>query len=202
MASEKVVTCYYGMLSPFAYLGMPRLREICRRHGAEIVYKPTNIAEVFKASGGLPLDQRPAQRKKYRLVELKRWSKYLGMPLNLEPKYFPADPTPSALMVQAAIRLRHDPASLSFAYQRAAWAEERNIADTETAIRIADEEGFRGAELYALSQTAEIKTMYARNTAEAIELDIFGSPTYVYKNELFWGQDRLDFLDRALAKND
>jgi len=197
--SDKTVYCYYGILSPFTYLGMPRLKEICHRHGAELIYKPTNFFEIFKISGGVPLEKRAPQRQKYRLVELRRWADYLQMPLNAEPKYFPVDMTPASLMVLAAIRNGEYPGDLSFAYERATWAEERNIADRDILIAIANEQGFDGAQLYEQSQSDYVKAMYAQNTEEAAALDMFGSPTYLYRGELFWGQDRLDFLERSLS---
>ncbi|MCE2494787.1 MAG: 2-hydroxychromene-2-carboxylate isomerase [Alphaproteobacteria bacterium] len=201
MSTDKTVYCYYGIMSPFSYLGMPTLKEICRNHWAELVYKPTDFFEVFKVSGGVPLHKRPLQRRKYRLVELKRWAEYRQMPLNVEPKYFPVDMTPASLMVLAAIKRGHYPGDLSFAYERATWVEERDISDKNTIIAIANEHNFDGEELFALSQTDEISAVYAANTREAIDLDMFGSPSYYYRNELFWGQDRLDFLERALAAN-
>ena len=199
MTAAKTVYCYYGIMSPFSYLGMPTLKEICRQYQAELVYKPTDFFEVFKVSGGIPLHQRPLQRRKYRLVELKRWAEYRQMPLNLEPKHFPVDMTPASLMVLAAIRQGRYPGDLSFAYERATWVEDRDISDEATIIAIADEQGFDGKELFARSRTSEVSAMYAANTQEAIDLDMFGSPTYCYGGELFWGQDRLDFLARALA---
>lgn len=199
MSASNTVYCYYGILSPFSYLGMPTLKSICRKHQAELVYKPTDFFEVFKVSGGVPLEQRPLQRKKYRLLELKRWAEYRQMPLNLEPKYFPADMTLASLMVLAAIRQGHYPGDLSFAYERATWVEDRDIAAKNTVIAIAREQKFDGEDLFALARTDEVSAMYAANTREAIDLDMFGSPTYYYGGEFFWGQDRLDFLDRALA---
>lgn len=199
MSTKKTVYCYYGIMSPFSYLGMPTLKEICRKHRAELVYKPTDFFEVFKVSGGVPLDKRPPQRKKYRLLELKRWAEYRQMPLNVEPKYFPVNMTPASLMVLAAIKQGHYPGDLSFAYERATWAEERDISGKNTIIAIANEQNFDGEELFALAQTNEISAMYAANTREAINLDMFGSPSYYYQGELFWGQDRLEFMERSLA---
>ena len=199
MSASKTVYCYYGILSPFTYLGMPTLKSICRKHQVELVYKPTDFFKVFKVSGGVPLEQRPLQRRKYRLLELKRWAQYRQMPLNVEPKYFPADMTPASLMVLAAIKQGHYPGDLSFAYERATWAEDRDIADKNTIIAIAREQNFDGEDLFALAQTDEVSAMYAANTREAIDFDMFGSPTYYYEGELFWGQDRLDFLARAIA---
>lgn len=200
--TDKTVEYFYAVLSPFSYLGHPTLREICRRHSAELVYIPADFFQVFKVSGGVPVHERAPQRQAYRLTEMRRWADYRGMQLNEHPKFFPADQTKASLMVLAALDLGRDPGDLSFAYQRAVWVEERDIADTDTVIAIADEVGFDGSALAARAQTQVIAAQYAANTEEAIARSLFGPPSYVLNGELFWGQDRLDFLDRALAAAD
>lgn len=200
MGEPKSVAVYYGILSPFTYLGMPRLKEICARHGAALVYKPTDFFQVFKVSGGVPLAERAPQRQRYRLLELVRWGEFLGMPINPEPRHFPTDMTPAALMVLAAQKLGRYEGDLSFAYERATWVEERDIADPATLIEIADREGFDGRVLYDLSRTEDVRALHDANTREAIELDMFGSPTYLYRGEIFWGQDRLDLLDWTMGR--
>lgn len=200
MSETKAVAVYYGILSPFTYLGMPRLKAICHKHHAALIYKPTNFFEVFKVSGGVPLEQRAPQRKAYRLVELERWGRYLGLPINPQPKYFPADMTAASLMVLAAQALARYEGDLSFAYEQATWVNEQDIADPATLIAIADAQGFDGAALYALSQTDAVRASYADNTREAVERGMFGSPSYLYRGELFWGQDRLDLLDWTMGQ--
>ncbi len=199
-AGERVVTCYYGILSPFTYLGMPRLKAICVRHGVPLLYRPTDFFAVFKVSGGVPLEARAPQRRKYRLLELRRWGEYLGLPINPEPRYFPCDMTPASLLVLAAQAQGAYEGDLSFALERAVWAEERDIADPGTLVDIANAQGFDGAALYAASREPAIAARYAANTRRAIELDMFGSPTYEYRGEIFWGQDRLDLLDWTLGR--
>lgn len=197
--SQPIIDYHYAVLSPFSYLGVPALREIVARHDAKLVYKPADFFEVFKGSGGVPVHERAPQRQAYRLIELERWAKFRAMKLNLNPKFFPADQTRASLMVLAALSLDRDPGDLNFAYQRAVWAEERDIADPATVVAIADENGFAGDDLYTLAQSDAIRAQYAANTQEAIDLNLFGPPSYIHKGELFWGQDRLEFLDRALA---
>ena len=191
---------HYAILSPFSYLGAPTLREVVARHDAELIYIPADFFAVFKVSGGVPVHERAAQRQAYRLVELERWADYRNMTLNPKPKFFPADQTKASLMVLAALAQDRPPGDLSFAYQRAVWAEQRDIADTDTVVAIAQENGFAGTELYDLAHSDKIVAQYAANTQQAIDLGLFGPPTYRFKDEIFWGQDRLEFLDRALAK--
>jgi len=197
--TDKTVEYFYAVLSPFSYLGAPSLREICTRHDANLVYIPADFFEVFKVSGGVPVHQRATQRQAYRSTEMRRWADHRGMALNIHPKFFPADQTKASLMVLAAADLGQDPSDLSFAYQRAVWVEDRDIADTDTVIAIAGESGFDGKALWRSAQAEVMVAQYKANTDEAIARSMFGPPSYIFDDELFWGQDRLEFLDRALA---
>ncbi len=196
----KTIDYYYSLVSPWAYLGGVRLEETARRHGAAIHHKPVNLQEVFPVSGGLPLAKRAPQRQAYRLAELERWRDFLGMPLNLHPQHFPAADWPAAGIVIAARQGDQDCGKLSNAILKAVWVEERNIADTETLRTIADENGMDGNALLEAAASDPVGAEYKANTEEAIARGVFGSPTYVFQDQLFWGQDRLDFLDRALAR--
>ena len=188
---RKVVDYYYSLVSPWTYLGGPRLDEIVHSTGAVVDCKPVDFSKVFPASGGLPLAKRAPQRQAYRLVELQRWRDFLGMELNLQPSHFPVPEDLAARMVIAAKRAGADALKLSNAILRAVWAEERNIADPGTLRATAGENGLDGD---------AVREEYAANTAEAIGRGVFGAPSYIYQGELFWGQDRLDFLERALAR--
>ena len=134
-------------------------------------------------------------------MELKRWHDYLGIPINFEPAFFPVSDEQSVLMVIAAQLEREDIAQLTYAYSRAVWVEERDVSDEATMIAIADQQGFDGKALLAASKAAGPKETLEGYTQEAMERQVFGAPTYIYKDELFWGQDRLDFLERALARD-
>lgn len=193
-----VIDYYCALISPFTYLGGPGLAAIAKRTGATIIYKPFSIGEVFKASGGLPLGQRPKQRQDYRLTELTRISRRNNLPLNLHPAFFPADDTMAARMVIAAQLAGQDPGGLAQAILRACWAEDRNIADPATLQAIATAEGFDAAALMAAANSSQTATIRANNTQEAIERGVFGAPTYVFNGELFWGQDRLEYLEDAI----
>jgi 2-hydroxychromene-2-carboxylate isomerase len=156
---------------------------------------------VFPVSGGLPLSKRAPQRQAYRLVELKRWSQFLGKSMTIQPKYFPANGDLAAYWILAANELGSAQAlTLAGAVSRAIWEQERNIADAPTMEIIAQEAGLPVPTLAARAQAPEIAAKYAALTQEAIARGVFGAPTYVVEDELFWGQDRLDFLDRKLAK--
>ena len=198
---SRQIDYYFATISPWTYLGHDRLVAIARKHGATIAVKPVNFGDVFPASGGLPLSKRAPQRQAYRLVELKRWREFLGMPLNLQPKYFPANGDLAACWVLAAAE--EDAAhalALYGAIGKALWVEERDIADAATLAGVAKSVGQDAEGLGARAQAPEISARYAALTKEAIERGVFGAPSYVLDGEIFWGQDRLDFLDRKLAK--
>jgi 2-hydroxychromene-2-carboxylate isomerase len=196
---SKVIDYYMSPISPWTYLGHARMHEIAKRHGANINVKPIDLGAVFPVSGGLPLPKRAPQRQAYRLFELKRWRDYLQVPLTIQPKFFPADSANAALIIHAAkTEGAERQMKLAGGMLKAVWAEERNLADLETLRAIAREQGLEADKLLAVLDSA--KPTYEAATKEAIERQVFGVPTYIYRDEPFWGQDRLEFLDLALAK--
>ena len=200
------LSCFYSLSSPWAYLGGPKLQDIVRRHRARLVLKPFDFQEVVPKTGGVPIRTRPQPRRDYHAVELARWRDYLGLPLNVTPRHYPMEnPAPNwnkhaGWTVIAAQAAGLDAFPLSHAILRALWAEERDIADPAVRRAIADEAGYDGAVLVAAEGDEAVQAIYRRNGEEAEALGVFGSPTLVLDGELFWGQDRLDFVDRALAK--
>ena len=195
---EKSIDYYFTVASPWTYLAGPRFDGLVTRNGLTVTWKPFDIMRVFGLTGTKPVGQRAPQVQKNRLNELRRWRDFHGMALTIEPAFFPVNPTPANSVVIAALQSGADGGALADAYMRAVWAEERNIADPETIAAIADENGLDGAALLAQSSDATVEGDYERNTEDAIAADVFGSPTWVYEGELFWGQDRLDFLTRAV----
>jgi 2-hydroxychromene-2-carboxylate isomerase len=195
----KTIDYYFSPVSPWTYLGHARFQEIARRHGATIAPKPVDYGRIFPLSGGLPVAKRPAQRQAYRLVELARWRDFLGVPMTVQPKYFPYDSRLATLVIIAAGDA--DKAmKLAGALLRGCWAEERNMADESEVAAVIRVAGLDSGTLLKQANTPETAARYEAFTDEAIARQVFGAPTYVYKDELFWGQDRLDFLDRALAR--
>jgi 2-hydroxychromene-2-carboxylate isomerase len=195
----KQVAVYYALQSPWTYLGWTRLRELVARTGATAHYRPVQSGPMFEASGTLPLAKRPKQRQAYRLMELRRWRDHLGVQLNLHPKHFPVDESLAARMAIAHRQHGGDIAALSQAMMSAVWAEERDLADRDTLLEIAREQGADGPALLAAAQAPTVQQEYDANTQAAIDQGVFGMPTYVIDDELFWGQDRLDFVARALV---
>jgi 2-hydroxychromene-2-carboxylate isomerase len=196
----KIVDYFFSPTSPWAYFGGPRFAAMARKYGATIRCKPCDYGNVFPASGGLPLAQRPKQRQAYRLVELERWRDFLGMPLTIHPKFIPAPAALASCAIIAARQRGDDPGRLADALMRAVWVEDRDIADPATVSAVASAYGLNGAAILAAAESEAAKAEYDANTAEAIERQVFGAPTYIYAGIPYWGQDRLDFLERALAK--
>ncbi len=198
MTSPLALQVFYGISSPWAYLGAQRAQAIARKHGVQLVLRPIRIIE---ANGGIPLRTRLAPRQEYHALELARWREHLGIPLNLQPRFYPCRTIEIA--ARAVIAIQHaglDAPAFSFAVQRALWAEERDIADVKTLQEIALlNVGEAAAALVCDPSPADIEQRWQANLAEAEALGIFGTPTYVVDGELFWGQDRLDFVDRKLA---
>lgn len=197
----KVIDYYLTLNSPWAYLGSRRFAEIAQRHRAEVRVKPANFGEIFPRTGGLPLPKRAPERQAYRLVELKRWCAHLDIPIHLEPAHFPAPEQTAACMVIAAGETGGRPLELAEAFGRAIWEQQRNIAEVGTCEAIAQETGHHAADLLAKALDPDTRARHEALTEEAISRGVFGSPSYVYRDEIFWGQDRLDFLDRALAES-
>jgi 2-hydroxychromene-2-carboxylate isomerase len=196
----KIVDYYFSPMSPWTYLGHARFTAMLQRCSAQPQVKPVDFGKIFSVSGGLPLKQRAPQRQAYRMVELRRFRDHLGVPLNLEPKFFPVPTDDAALLIIAADRQQGASAAMGLAgaILRACWAEERNIGDAQTLAQIAREQGLNDAALR--EQAAQARAVYDGYTQEAIERQVFGAPTYIFAGEPFWGQDRLDFLERAFAR--
>jgi 2-hydroxychromene-2-carboxylate isomerase len=196
----KLVDYYFSPMSPWTYLGHGRFAALLPRYGAQVKVKPVDYAKIFPVSGGLPLKQRAAQRQAYRLVELRRFRDHVDVPLNLEPKFFPVSTDDAAMLIIAADQEHGASAAMSLAgaILRACWAEERNIGDAQTLAQIAAEQGLNASALE--DKQPQARAAYDAYTQEAIERQVFGAPTYVLDGEPFWGQDRLDFLERALAR--
>lgn len=194
----EAIQYFHSLSSPWAYLGGPRLAEIAARYRVPVVCRPIT---VLTENGGVLLRTRPVARQRYHEVELDRWRRHLGMPLNLRPKHYPTDPKPAALVVIAAQRAGYDAAALSHAFLRALWAEEEDTKDPTVLSRIAEAEGLPGPALVSASASAEVEAEWLANREAAIAGGMFGTPNYVWRGVIHWGQDRLSFLERLIAQD-
>ena len=196
----KTVSYYFTPASPWTYLGHARFVEMVARHGATVRLRPVDLGRVFPVSGGLPLAKRAPQRQAYRLLELARWRDAVGVPLTVHPKFFPVPADLAARTIIAADLAAGTDAALGLAgaVMRACWAEERDIADPSTLAAIVAAQELDAAALAARADAAA--AAYDTYTAEAVEHQVFGAPWYQVGDTPFWGQDRLEFVDRALAR--
>ncbi|MEE2862076.1 MAG: 2-hydroxychromene-2-carboxylate isomerase [Paracoccus sp. (in: a-proteobacteria)] len=190
---------YLGTISPWCYLAGDRLEKIAARHGAQVTYKPLDLLQLFDRTGGVRPANRHASRMEYRAQELPRWADHLGMALNLKPAHWPVNMAPSSYAIIAAQEAGGDVGRLVQGFLRAVWAEEHDISDDTVIRKILSDHGFDPALAdKGLFVGAEV---YGRNLEQAVEAGVFGAPFYIVREtgQRFWGQDRLDFLDRHLA---
>ena len=196
----RTVDYYFAPQSPWAYLGHQRLADLVQRTGAAVRVMPIDLGgKVFPISGGLPLGQRAPQRQAYRLMELQRFSQHLKVPLNLKPRYFPVGGDDAARLIIAADLALGAQAAMKIAgaILAACWAQERNMADDKVLAELLSEQDLPGS-LMEASRTQAVQERYETYTQAAIDAGVFGAPSYVVDGEIFWGQDRLDFVERAL----
>ena len=194
------VDYYFAPQSPWTYLGHTRFSALVQASGAQVRLLPVDLGAVFAVSGGLPLGKRPPQRQAYRLVELRRYSDHLGLPMAVQPRYFPVSGDDAARLIIAVDQQDGSAAAmrLAGAIFTAVWAQERDIASSQTLAELLQESGLPLTRLEQ-SRSPEVQQQYEANTRQAIDGNIFGAPTYVVDGEMFWGQDRLDFVERKLS---
>ena len=193
------VDYFFATVSPWAWLGHARFVAMTRAAGASVRVKPMDLGEIFPVTGGLPLAKRAPQRQAYRLVELKRFAEHLGVALIPQPAYFPVNGNAAALLIIAADEAAGADAALDLAGRvgAAIWAQQRNVADAAVLQALLAEAGLP-ASLAERAADPAIAARYAAYTAEALSAGVFGAPSYLIDAELFWGQDRLDFVERRL----
>ena len=194
---------YYASLnSPWTHLGAARIEALAAKYGATLRIYPVDFGTVFAGSGGLPLPKRAPQRQAYRLMELRRWRDFLGVPINIEPKFFPSSEALSASCVIALRETSGDAPAIRLAHRvlQAVWQDELNPGDPATLASLTSEIGLDADGVMKLGAEPRWAERRAADTQAALARGVFGAPSYVIGEEIFWGQDRLDFVDRRLAR--
>jgi 2-hydroxychromene-2-carboxylate isomerase len=194
---------YYASLnSPWTHLGAARIEAMAAAHGASLRIYPVDFGTIFAGSGGLPLPKRSAQRQAYRLQELARWREHLGIPIQIQPKYFPSSEALSSGCVIAVRETIGDQPAIKLAHAvlKAVWQQERNPADPETLGQLITDCGLDAASVLALGAEPRWAERRDADTAAALARGVFGAPSYVVGDDIFWGQDRLEFVERRLAR--
>lgn len=193
---------FVSLNSPWTHLGAARIEAIARAHGATLRVFPVNFREViFPASGGVPVNRRSPQRQAYRLAELRRWRSFLDIPIELSPTHAPFDEDLAARCVIATRELTGDAPAVALAHRilKALWEEDDNPGEREVLARLIGEVGLNPAALLAEAEREEWARQRREDSEAALALGVFGAPSYVIGDEIFWGQDRLDFVERHLA---
>ena len=196
------VDYYFAPQSPWTYLGHSRFVDMVRAAGATVRVLPVDLGPVFAVSGGLPLGKRAPQRQAYRLVELRRFSDSLDIPLHTQPRFFPVASDDAARLITVVAEQDGADAALALTGTvcAAVWAHELDIASLDVLATLLARTGLNAARLEQSQQPA-VQQVYEANTRDAIDAGVFGAPTYVVNGEIFWGQDRLNFLERVLNIN-
>ncbi|NND41365.1 MAG: 2-hydroxychromene-2-carboxylate isomerase [Silicimonas sp.] len=190
---------YLSVISPNCYLAGTRPSAIAAKHGATVAYKPLDIMTLFGRTGGTPPGQRHPSRQEYRLIEIERSARVAGMPINPKPAHFPTNAAPASYAVIAAAKNGDgDMGALVAGLTRACWAEEKDIADNEVIRGCLEAAGFDAG--LADSGLLDGAMIYEQNLEDAVNAGVFGVPFFITDgDQRFWGQDRLDLLDRHLG---
>ena len=191
---------FFSVFSPWTYIAGDRLERIAGKHGAAITYKPLDLLALFDRTGGVRPAARHPSRNAYRMQELERWSRHLGLPMNLRPTIYPPNAAPASYAVIAAQAAGGgDVGALVRAIAHAVWVEDRNIGEDEVLREKLAQTGF-DPNLVTTGLFTGAMT-YEKNLEEAVDRGVFGSPFYIVRetDQRFWGQDRLDFLDAHLG---
>jgi 2-hydroxychromene-2-carboxylate isomerase len=193
---------YVSLNSPWTHLGATRIEALAAAHNATMRIYPVEFGTIFANSGGFPLPQRSPQRQAYRQQELARWRDRLNIPIHINPKFFPASEQLTASCVigvretigdQPAIKLAH-------AILKAVWEQERNPADPATLATLISEIGLDADQVSRIGADPQWAERRLADTRAALARNVFGAPSYVIGDDIFWGQDRLEFVERRLAK--
>lgn len=193
------INYYFWINSDWAYLGADRLESMAQRHGARILYKPVDLPDIYSRTGGVLLSQRAPERQAYRVTELRRWCKKLGIHVNPTPAHMCPNGDLASCVVIAADQAGFAASDIYKAILRAEWCEDRDISSEETLIEILREQKLDADLLLQEARSAAIDNRYRSYTNEAVAMGVFGSPSYVFRGELFWGQDRLEMLDECIT---
>ena len=191
---------YLSLNSPWTYMGSALLAEVAKRNGATVNVKPAKFGPIFEKTGGLPLPKRSPERRAYRLMELKRWREVRNIPLVLQPKNSPSDDAAATRLVIAAKLQGKDAHRLATEFGRAIWELDEPLGEPAVMAAAAKRAGLDIAAVRtAAPSDAELDRLYEQYTQEALAAGVFGAPSYVLPSgEFFWGQDRLEMLERAL----
>lgn len=195
---SKSVEFYFDFGSPTSYLAYTQLPAICAATGAELIYRPVLLGGVFQATGNASPIAIPAKGR-YTLIDMQRFARRYGVPMKMNP-FFPIN-TLTLMRAATAVQMRRPERfeALLDCMFKGMWVDALNLGEVAVLGRVLSEAGFDPQELLALTADQEVKDALKANTEAAIKRGMFGAPTMFVGNEMFFGQDRLDFVREALA---
>ena len=186
--------------SPWSFLGHNQFIQIAKNYNVKVNMYPVNYGEIFPISGGLPVSKRPPQRQNIRLQELQRWSKFLKINLNAEPTYFPSKSMlPSLIIIASQIKKTNKDFEIANKIMNALWVEDLDIDDEYVLKSILEKMGLNSEDILLCANGEECLNNMQEYTKLAIQKGVFGAPTYIIDDQIYWGQDRLDFVEMHLA---
>jgi 2-hydroxychromene-2-carboxylate isomerase len=192
---------FYSTRSIYAYFGAARIAALARAAGRRLLHRPIDLSRVLAAGGAPAFDTRRQAHKNYFFGrEIERWSEYLGIEARVDPVHHVGERAWSAGFVIAAQHQGADVDALHHAILRALWRDDRDIGDSSVLADVAREAGLDPAPLQAAALSADVQAEFERNIREAGERQVPGSPTYIVDGDMFYGQDRLMMIERALAR--
>lgn len=198
-AKTPAITYVYSAHSAFAYLGSAKLAAICAATGATLIHKPILLSPVVEAQGSLPFAARTQAHVDYFFGrEIERWAAYRDVPIiNFRPTYHDADYSIASGMILALGETGAASDAMAHAILQAHWREDINLSNVSSLTALAGTLG-HGPDLLQKAQSAAIQNQLAQNTHWAKSQSVFGSPTYIVAGDLFYGQDRLELVERAI----
>ncbi|OJT51910.1 2-hydroxychromene-2-carboxylate isomerase [Pseudomonas moraviensis] len=196
----KTVEFYFDLGSPTTYLAHTQLAKICADTQSELIYIPMLLGGVFKATGNASPAMIPAKGR-YMFQDLDRFAKRYGVQLRFNP-HFPIN-TLILMRAVTGMQMRQPQRFAEFVdcLFKALWVEGRNLNDPQTVAAVLTENGFASLEIMALTNDESVKAALKENTEAAIKRGVFGAPSMFIGDQLFFGQDRLDFLEEALRQD-
>ena len=201
---KQFIDFYMVVISPWCYLGLNRLISISKTYDIEINIKPIDIFSIFKEYGTKVVKERPPPVQKNRINEIKRWGNYLNIKINEKPKFHPVDPNISSKVIIASLLFDND-LEKTFVLTKnlceAVWVKDLNVSDESTINKICEQLDLHENTKTLYNKNEEVFEILKNNTIDAKNNNVFGVPTFLYRNNLFFGQDRIFMLEQSIKAN-